>query len=140
MANFFLDNEDIQFLFNHIDLAELARIQEDDFVARRPTIRRTTRPRDAADAVDNYRRVLEIIGEVAGEMIAPNAEQVDHEGNTLNEDGTVTLHPLVQENLDRLDPGRPDGLHAAAQVRRAELPQPHLHDGHRDDQPGRHAR
>ena len=32
-------------------------------------------------------------------MIAPNAEQVDQEGNTLNDDGTVTLHPLVQENL-----------------------------------------
>ena len=31
MANFFLDNEDIQFLFNHIDLPALARLQEDDF-------------------------------------------------------------------------------------------------------------
>ena len=31
VANFFLDNEDIQFLFSHIDLAELARLQEDDF-------------------------------------------------------------------------------------------------------------
>ena len=101
MANFFLDNDDIQFLFNHIDLAELARIQEDDFVHAADDAR-ATRPLDAADAVDNYRRVLEIVGEVAGEMIAPNAEQVDHEGNTLNEDGTVTLHPLVQQNLERL--------------------------------------
>ena len=77
------------------------RIQEDDFAdaADDPS---GYAPRDAADAVDNYRRVLEIIGEVAGEMIAPNAEQVDREGNTLNDDGTVTLHPLVQENLDRL--------------------------------------
>ena len=32
MANFFLDNDDIQFLFHHIDLAELARLQEDNFV------------------------------------------------------------------------------------------------------------
>ena len=31
MSNFFLDNEDIQFLFDHIDLAALARLQEDDF-------------------------------------------------------------------------------------------------------------
>ncbi len=30
MPNFFLDNEDIQFLFKHLDLAALARIQEDD--------------------------------------------------------------------------------------------------------------
>lgn len=101
MANFFLDNEDIQFLFNHIDLAELARIQEDDFVgaADDPT---GYGPLNAADAVDNYRRILEIIGEVAADVVAPNAEQVDNEGNTLNDDGTVTLHPLVQENLRRL--------------------------------------
>ena len=52
--------------------------------------------------MDNYRRILKIVGEICGEMIAPNAEQVDREGNTLNDDGTVTLHPLVQKNLDRL--------------------------------------
>ncbi len=101
MANYFLDNDDIQFLFDHIDLAELAGVQEDGFAhaADDPS---GYAPRDAADAVDNYRRVLQIVGEAAGEMIAKNAEQIDREGNTLNEDGTVTLHPLVQQNLDRL--------------------------------------
>jgi len=98
VANFFNDNQDLQFLFDHLDLAELARIQEED-----------TRngdadyvPADEADMVDNYRRILEIAGQVAGETVAPNAEQVDAEGNTLNDDGTVTLHPLVRENLDRM--------------------------------------
>jgi 3-(methylthio)propanoyl-CoA dehydrogenase len=101
VANFFLDNDDIQFLFNHIDMAELARLQEDEF-AHAADDSSGYAPLDAADAIDNYRRVLEIIGEVAAEVIAPNAEQVDREGNTLNDDGTVTLHPLVQKNLDRL--------------------------------------
>jgi len=101
VANFFLDNDDIQFLFQHIDLCQLARIQEDDFADARNG-RFDYAPIDGADAVDNYRRVLEIVGEIAGEMIAPNAEQVDREGNTLNPDGTVTLHPLVQQNLNRL--------------------------------------
>ncbi len=101
MANFFLDNDDIQFLFEHIDLGALARLQEDDFVhAANGTC--DFAPHDEADAIDNYRRALEIIGQVAGEMIAPNAEQIDREGNTLNDDGTVTYHPLVQKNLDRL--------------------------------------
>jgi len=59
-------------------------------------------PRDVEEAVDNYRRVLEIVGQVAGDTIAPNAEDVDAEGNTLNEDGTVTYHPKVAENLRRL--------------------------------------
>jgi len=59
-------------------------------------------PRDVEEAVDNYRRVLEIVGQVAGDTIAPNAEDVDAEGNTLNEDGPVTYHPKVAENLRRL--------------------------------------
>jgi hypothetical protein len=98
VANFFLDNQDVQFLFDHVNLEEIAELQERD-----------TRngdadylPIDAADAVDGYRRVLEIVGQVAAETIAPSAEQVDHEGNTLNDDGTVTLHPLVRANLDRM--------------------------------------
>ena len=98
MANFFLDNKDMQFLFDHIDLKELARVQELDTVNGDADYV----PVDEADAVDNYRRVLEIVGEITAETIAPSAETVDHEGNTLNDDGTVTLHPLVQRNLDRM--------------------------------------
>jgi len=101
VANYFLDNEDIQFLFNYFDLAELARIQEDGFV-HAGNGDSDYAPQDEADAVDNYRRILTIVGQVAGDMIAPHAEQIDREGNTLNEDGTVTLHPLVRENLKRL--------------------------------------
>jgi 3-(methylthio)propanoyl-CoA dehydrogenase len=100
VANFFLDNEDIQFLMDHIDLRELARIQEDDFLDARN--RPEYAPQDADEAVDNYRRILEILGEVSAETIAPNAEDVDAEGNTLNENGTVTYHPKVAENLQRL--------------------------------------
>ncbi len=98
MGNFFLDNQDIQFLFSHLDLQELAHVQERfaengdaDYV-----------PIDPQDTVDGYHRILEIVGQVAADTIAPNAEQVDREGNTLNSNGTVTLHPGVQENLFRM--------------------------------------
>jgi len=101
VANYFLDNEDIQFLFNYLDLAELASIQEDGFV-HAGNGESDYAPQDEADAVDNYRRILTILGQVAGDMIARNAEQIDREGNTLNENGTVTLHSLVRENLKRL--------------------------------------
>ena len=37
-------------------------------------------PQDVEDALDSYRRVLEIVGDVCGEVIAANAESVDHEG------------------------------------------------------------
>ena len=99
MPNFFTDNEDIQFLLGHMDLAEVARVQEDDFVDAEKF---DYAPRNADDAIDNYRRVLEIVGDIAGNTIAPRAEQIDEEGHTLNEDGTVTLNPLVADNLRRL--------------------------------------
>lgn len=98
MGNFYLDNEDIQFYFKAIDVKKLAEIQEDyaengnaDYV-----------PDDLDDAVDNYRRVLEIVGQIASDTLAKNAEQVDEEGNTLNDDGTVTLNPKVRENLEKM--------------------------------------
>ena len=100
MPNFFTDNDDMRFLFDHLDLAELARVQERDFADAKAGV--DYAPADEADAIDNYRRVLEIVGDVAGNIIAPRAEQIDAEGNTLNEDGTVTLHPLVADNLRRL--------------------------------------
>ena len=100
MANFLTDNEDIRFLLEHIDLRELANVQEDNFddLDTRPDYA----PRDVDEAIDNYHRILDIVGEISAEVIAPNAEEVDAEGNTLNEDGTVTYHPLLQENLKRL--------------------------------------
>jgi alkylation response protein AidB-like acyl-CoA dehydrogenase len=99
MGNFFTDNDDIQFLFNHLDVAEIAAAQEDNFVGADGG---DHAPTDAADAVDNYRRVLQIVGDIAANHVAPRAEQIDREGNTLNEDGTVTLHPLVAANLRSL--------------------------------------
>ncbi|HVP12013.1 MAG TPA: acyl-CoA dehydrogenase family protein [Phycisphaerae bacterium] len=97
MPNFFLDNPDIQFLFTHFNLAELATVQEEGW-ERYPEGGEYA-PADAADAVDNYRRILTIVGDIAANHIAPRAEKVDHEGNTLNEDGTVTLGEGVRENL-----------------------------------------
>jgi|TARA_B100000315_G_scaffold157246_1_gene145832 hypothetical protein len=98
VPNFFLDNDDIQFLFERMDVRGLAELQE--LHAENGNAEYV--PVDADEAVDDYRRALELIGEVAAETIAPNAERVDREGNTLNEDGTVTLHPNVRENLRRL--------------------------------------
>jgi alkylation response protein AidB-like acyl-CoA dehydrogenase len=83
-------------------LADIAAAQEDNFVGAQGGPGAEYAPCDAPDAIDNYRRILTIVGEIAGEHVAPRAEQVDHEGNTLNEDGTVALHPLVAQNIKDL--------------------------------------
>ncbi|MCG3139084.1 MAG: Crotonobetainyl-CoA dehydrogenase [Phycisphaerae bacterium] len=102
MANYFSDNEDLQFLFNHLDLAKVATVQEDNFHPSNSPTAILYAPTDAADAIDNYRRVLEITGQVAGEHIAPRAETVDLKGHHLNSDGTVTLSDAVRDNLQVL--------------------------------------
>ena len=99
MANFFTDNDDITFLFDYMDLHRLAGIMEDDF---KQTGEFDYAPENADDAVDNYRRIIEAMGEVAGDIIAPSSEETDRVGNKLNEDGSVTYAPGIAEALRRL--------------------------------------
>ncbi len=99
MANFYRDNDDIQFLFRHYRLTKLAEILEEDFSAAKEF---DWAPATAEEAVDNYDRILDVTGQVSGEFIAPRASQVDLDGNTLNTDGTVTLAQGTQENLKTL--------------------------------------
>lgn len=98
MSNYLQDNKDIQFLLDYFDLKEIAELQERET----PNGNADYLPRHLDDVIDNYRQVLNITGEIAAETIAPGAELVDREGNTHNENQTVTLHPQVQKNLNRL--------------------------------------
>lgn len=99
MANFFLDNGDIQFLFEHLDLERLAALYEEEFRFSRE---HDFAPEDAEDAVDNYRRILTSLGELAADVIAPTAAQTDRVGNVLNDDGSVSYAPGIAEALERL--------------------------------------
>lgn len=96
MANFFSDNEDIQFLFGHLNLKRVAGLAEQDFRFAREF---DFAPVDAADAIDNYRRMLALVGEIAGERVAPTAAATDETGNTLNADGSVTYAPGIAAAL-----------------------------------------
>jgi hypothetical protein len=99
MANFYTDNEDIRFLFEHMDLVRLARIMEEGFRFREEF---DFAPADEADAVDNYRRILTSLGELCGEVIAPTAEETDKVGNTLEADGSVTRAAGIADAIRRL--------------------------------------
>lgn len=99
MPNFYTDNDDIQFLFKHIDLAALASLCEEDF--KFPT-QFDYAPADAAEAIRNYDMVLDSLGRLSAEFIAPRAEQTDREGSRLNPDGTVAYAKGIAESLDKL--------------------------------------
>jgi len=99
MANFYRDNDDIQFLFRHINPGELATICEDGFKFANEF---DYAPADADEAMQNYDMVLDSLGQLSAEFIAARAEDVDRQGNTLNENGTVTYAKGIAESLEKL--------------------------------------
>lgn len=99
MGNFYKDNEDIQFLFRHLDLAKSAELQEEGF---KHAGQFDTAPANAAEAITNYDMVLDSIGQLSADFIAPRSEGIDHEGNTLNADGTVSYAKGIAESLNAL--------------------------------------
>jgi len=99
MANFYTDNDDMQFLFRHVDLGELARITEENFKFSNDF---DYAPADGNEAVRNYDMVLDSLGQLSADFIAPRAEDVDHQGNILNQDGSVTRPKGIQESLEKL--------------------------------------
>ena len=99
MANFFRDNSDIEFLFRHIDLGTVAEACEEEF---RFASEFEHAPANAQEAIVNYEMVLDSLGRLSGDFIAPRAEDVDRQGNVLNEDGSVTRPKGTTEALDKL--------------------------------------
>jgi alkylation response protein AidB-like acyl-CoA dehydrogenase len=99
MANFYTDNDDIRFLFRHMDLGELAQMVEEGFKFASEF---DYAPADSAEAVRNYDIVLDSLGQLSAEFIAPRAEDIDRQGNILNEDGSVTYAKGIAESLEKL--------------------------------------
>ncbi|MBR4354379.1 MAG: acyl-CoA dehydrogenase family protein [Kiritimatiellae bacterium] len=93
MANFYQDNPDIEEIIDALDLSEVAALLENDFAFAKEY---DFAPENAADAIDNYKRALDICGKIAGERIEPTAEATDRVGNILEDDGTVTYTPGIK--------------------------------------------
>ena len=77
MANFYLDNDDIKFLFKHIDMNQVTSLQEEGFKFSKDF---DYAPTDTVEAVKNYEMVLESLGELSADFVAPRAEDVDRQG------------------------------------------------------------
>ncbi len=98
MANFFTDNKDLRFHLNHPMMEKIVRLKEMDY---RDKDQYDYAPHDFEDAMDNYCKVLEIVGAICADVIAPNAEDVDHEGPRVTE-GRVQYARGTQENHEAL--------------------------------------
>ena len=96
MANFYNDNPALKLHLQHPLMNKIVSLKERDFADAEKF---DYAPVNFADAMDNYERVLEIVGELCGTTIADNAEGVDHEGPKV-ENGRVTYASGTQQNLD----------------------------------------
>ena len=98
MANFYTDNSDLKFQFQHSLMNKIVGLKEDNF---KDFGKYDYAPANAEDAIDSYDKIMEIIGEICGDTLAPNAESVDHEG-PICKDGRVTYASGTQQNHDVL--------------------------------------
>ena len=96
MANYYSDHPEIEFHLNHplmkrvVDLKERNYAEKDQF---------EDAPVNYEDAIENYKRLLDITGDVAANIIEPNSEDVDLEGPHL-ENGRMIYASKTFENLD----------------------------------------
>lgn len=98
MANFYTDNRDLKFHLEHPLMKKIVALKERNFTDKEKF---DYAPLDFEDAMDSYNKVLEVVGEICGDIIAPNAEGVDHDGPLLV-DGHVKYAEGTQRNLDAL--------------------------------------
>lgn len=96
MANYYTDHPEIEFHLSHplmkriVDLKERNYEDKDKFADA---------PVCYEDAIENYKRILDITGDVAANIIEPNSEDVDLEGPHL-ENGRMIYASKTYENLD----------------------------------------
>ena len=98
MENFYNDNESLKFHLQHPLMEKIVRLRENNFEDKDQC---DIAPADFEDAMDNYQQVMEIVGEIAGEIIAVNAESVDKEGPQIV-DNAVKYARGTQENYEAL--------------------------------------
>lgn len=95
MGNFYKDNSDLQFHFSHFDWDRIVTLKEKNFIEKDLY---DYAPQDVPDAVDSYEKILEVVGQIAADIIAPNADKVDEVGVSF-ENGEVRYAPHTEEAL-----------------------------------------
>jgi alkylation response protein AidB-like acyl-CoA dehydrogenase len=95
MANFYLDTPELKHHLSHPLMKRIVELKERNYVDKDTC---DYAPFDFEDAMDSYDKVLEIVGEICGEIVAPHAEDVDHEGPSVA-NGRVSYAGKTKENL-----------------------------------------
>lgn len=96
MANYYKDHPEIEFHLNHPLMKRIVDLKERNYADKD---KYEDAPVNYEDAIENYKRLLDITGDVAANIIEPNSEAVDLEGPHL-ENGRMKYASKTYENLD----------------------------------------
>ena len=96
MANFYTDNPNLKSHLQHPLMKKIVELKERNFADAE---KYDYAPLDFEDAMDSYDKVLEVVGEICGDVIAENAEEVDHTGPRV-ENNRVIYAEGTQKNLE----------------------------------------
>ena len=94
--NFWLDNPDLRFRMENADLSEVVSIKERDYST---AAKHRNEPRSYADAKDNWALVLDILGDICANVIAPRSAEADEEGATFHK-GEVEYSKATQAAIE----------------------------------------
>ena len=111
MANYYTDHPEFDFYLNHPEMKRIVELKERNFTDKDTY---ADAPVDFDDATENYKRLLEITGDIAANIIGPNSEDVDLEGPHL-ENGRMVY---ASKTFDNLDATRKAGLWGVSMPRR----------------------
>ena len=98
MNNFFTDNESLKFYLQHPDMQKVTTLKEQAFAEYG---KYDDAPANPEQAIENYAKVAELVGDIAANVIAPNAESNDQVGPRV-ENGRVIYAPGTQQNHEAL--------------------------------------
>ena len=98
MANYYTERPELKFHLDNPMMERICQLKERDY---REKDEYDYAPQDYADALDSYDKVLEITGEITGEIVAANAEAVDQEGPH-HKNGRVEYASGTNVNMDAM--------------------------------------
>ena len=96
MANYYTDHPEIDFHLNNPLMRRIAELKERGYTEKDLY---EEAPVDFDDCIENYRRLMEIAGDIAANTVAPNSEDVDLEGPHL-ENGRMIYASKTVENME----------------------------------------
>ena len=77
MSNYYTDHPEIAFHLEHPLMKRIVELKERNYEDQEHF---EDAPVNYEDAIENYKRILDITGDVAANIIEPNSEAVDLEG------------------------------------------------------------